>query len=57
MGWPHDELAARLGRSSAGLRRSKLSNSVTAQTARDTDPDPQHTEHAVTIDHIDEIAI
>jgi hypothetical protein len=34
-GWPHDELAARLGRSSAGLRRSMLSDSVTAQTAQD----------------------
>jgi DNA-binding NarL/FixJ family response regulator len=31
----HDELAARLGRSSAGLRRSMLSDSVTAQTAQD----------------------
>ena len=104
VGWPHDELAARLGRSSAGLRRSMLSNSVTAQTARDvsalyeqlwnlrppqstddqraaadaarafaaergwlpplawddidTDLDPEHhTEHAVTIDDIDEIVI
>jgi hypothetical protein len=35
VGWPHDELAARLGRSSAGLRRSMLSDSVTAQTAQD----------------------
>jgi hypothetical protein len=35
VGWPHDELAARLGRSSAGLRRSMLNDSVTAQTARD----------------------
>jgi DNA-binding NarL/FixJ family response regulator len=35
VGWPHDELAARLGRSSTGLRRSMLSDSVTAQTARD----------------------
>lgn len=34
VGWPHDELAARLGRSSAGLRRSMLSDSVTAQTAQ-----------------------
>jgi hypothetical protein len=35
VGWPHDQLAARLGRSSAGLRRSMLSDSVTAQTAQD----------------------
>jgi hypothetical protein len=35
VGWPHDELAARLGRGSAGLRRSMLSDSVTAQTAQD----------------------
>jgi hypothetical protein len=35
VGWPHDELAARLGRSSAGLRRSMLRDSVTAQTAQD----------------------
>ncbi len=35
VGWPHDELATRLGRSSAGLRRSMLSDSVTAQTAQD----------------------
>jgi hypothetical protein len=35
VGWPHDELAAGLGRSSAGLRRSMLSDSVTAQTAQD----------------------
>lgn len=35
VGWPLDELAARLGRSSAGLRRSMLSGSVTAQTAQD----------------------
>ena len=35
VGWPHDELAARLGRSSASLRRSMLSDSVTAQTAQD----------------------
>ncbi|MDT0276115.1 response regulator transcription factor [Blastococcus goldschmidtiae] len=35
VGWPHDELAARLGRSSTGLRRSMLSDSVTAQTAQD----------------------
>ncbi|WP_231839573.1 hypothetical protein [Blastococcus saxobsidens] len=35
VGWPPDELAARLGRSSAGLRRSMLSHSITAQTARD----------------------
>lgn len=35
VGWPHDELAARLGRSSAGLRRSMLSDAVTARTARD----------------------
>jgi DNA-binding NarL/FixJ family response regulator len=35
VGWPHDELATRLGRSSASLRRSMLSNSVTAQTAQD----------------------
>jgi DNA-binding NarL/FixJ family response regulator len=35
VGWPHDELAARLGRSSAGLRRSMLSDFVTAQTAQD----------------------
>jgi hypothetical protein len=33
-GWPHDELAARLGRSPAGLRRSMLSDSVTAHTAQ-----------------------
>jgi hypothetical protein len=35
VGWPLDKLAARLGRSSAGLRRSMLSDSVTAQTAWD----------------------
>ncbi|WP_236832573.1 helix-turn-helix domain containing protein [Blastococcus sp. KM273128] len=35
VGWPHDELAARLGRSSASLHRSMLSDSVTAQTAQD----------------------
>lgn len=35
IGWPHDQLASRLGRSSAGLRRSMLSDSVTAQTAQD----------------------
>jgi hypothetical protein len=35
VGWPHDELATRLGRSSAGLRRSMLSDSVTVQTAQD----------------------
>ena len=35
VGWPHDELAARLGRSSAGLRRSMLNDSITAQTAQD----------------------
>ncbi|NEK84754.1 helix-turn-helix domain containing protein [Blastococcus saxobsidens] len=35
VGWAHDELAARLGRSSASLRRSMLSDSVTAQTARE----------------------
>ena len=35
VGWPHDELAARLGRRSAGLRRSMQSDSVTARTARD----------------------
>jgi hypothetical protein len=35
VGWPHDELAARLGRSPAGLRRSMLSDAVTAQTAQD----------------------
>jgi DNA-binding NarL/FixJ family response regulator len=35
VGWPHDELATRLGRSSASLRRSMLSDSVTAQTAQD----------------------
>jgi hypothetical protein len=34
-GWPHDELATRLGRSPAGLGRSMLSDSVTAQTAQD----------------------
>jgi hypothetical protein len=35
VGWPHDDLAARLGRSSASLRRSMQSDSVTAQTAHD----------------------
>ncbi|RFU20592.1 helix-turn-helix domain-containing protein [Geodermatophilus marinus] len=35
IGWPHDELAARLGRNSAGLRRSMLSDAVTARTAQD----------------------
>lgn len=35
VGWPHDELASSLGRSSASLRRSMLSDSVTAQTAQD----------------------
>lgn len=35
VGWPPDELATRLGRSSAGLRRSMLSRSVTAQTAQE----------------------
>jgi hypothetical protein len=35
VGWPHDELAARLGRSSTGLRRSMLSDSVTVQTAQE----------------------
>jgi hypothetical protein len=35
VGWPHDELAARLGRSSAGLRRSMRSESVTSETAQD----------------------
>lgn len=35
VGWPHDELAESLGRSSASLRRSMRSNSVTAQTAQD----------------------
>jgi hypothetical protein len=35
VGWPHGQLAARLGRSPANLRRSMLSDSVTAQTARD----------------------
>ena len=35
VGWPHDELAAKLGRSPAGLRRSMLTDSVTAQTAQD----------------------
>jgi AraC-like DNA-binding protein len=35
VGWPRDELAARLGRSSASLRRTMLSGSVTAQTAQD----------------------
>jgi AraC-like DNA-binding protein len=103
VGWPHDELAARLGRGSASLRRSMLSDSVTSQTAQDvsalydklwglrpplstdeqraaadaarafaaergwlpplawddidTDPEPQHIEHAVTIEDIDEIAV
>ncbi|SFF61759.1 helix-turn-helix domain-containing protein [Blastococcus tunisiensis] len=35
VGWSQDELAARLGRSSAGLRRTMLSDAVTAQTAQD----------------------
>ncbi|GAA4740550.1 hypothetical protein GCM10023328_22150 [Modestobacter marinus] len=35
IGWPHDELAARLGRSSSGLRRSMRSNAVAARTAQD----------------------
>lgn len=35
VGWPHGELAARLRRGSASLRRSMLSDSVTAQTAQD----------------------
>ncbi|RZU31034.1 hypothetical protein BKA19_0678 [Blastococcus saxobsidens] len=34
VGWPHDELATRLARSSASLRRSMQSASVTAQTAQ-----------------------
>lgn len=35
VGWPHAELAARLGRTTSSLRRSMLSGSVSARTAQD----------------------